>query len=84
MYEIIFDDEAIDFLNKLQKILKERIFYKIISTKDMPLRFFERLKGREDYKLRIGDYRIIADINQNTKKIEITKIGHRKNIYKKL
>tara|TARA_Y100000034_G_scaffold101131_1_gene125167 strand:+ start:2162 stop:2416 length:255 start_codon:yes stop_codon:yes gene_type:complete len=84
MYEIIFDDEAIDFLNKLQRILKERIFHKIISTKEIPLRFFERLKGRDDYKLRIGDYRVIADINQSTKKIEITKIGHRRNVYNKL
>ena len=84
MYEVIFDDETIDFLNKLQRPLKERIFDKILLTKDIPLRFFERLKGRSDYKLRVGDYRVIADINQNTRKIEITKIGHRKNIYKKL
>ena len=81
MYEIIFDDEAINFLNKLQKPLKERIFNKITSTKEMPLRFFERLKGRIDFKLRVGDYRVIADINQDSKRIEITEIGHRKNVY---
>ena len=84
MYEVVFDEKAIDFLNGLQIPLRERIFNKIISTKEMPLRFFERLKSRDDYKLRVGDYRVIADINQNTKKIEITKIGHRKNIYKKI
>jgi len=84
MYEIIFDEQAIGFLNKLPIQLKERIFNKIISTKENPFHFFERLEGRKDYKLRVGDYRIIADINQSNKKIEITKIGHRKNIYKKL
>ena len=47
----------------------------------MPLRFFERLKGRIDFKLRVGDYRVIADINQDSKRIEITEIGHRKNVY---
>jgi len=36
MYEVIFDEEAIDFLNKLEKQLKERIFNKIISTKENP------------------------------------------------
>jgi mRNA-degrading endonuclease RelE of RelBE toxin-antitoxin system len=32
----------------------------------------------------MGDYRAIADINQSKKKIEVTKIGHRKNVYKNL
>ena len=80
MHELIFDPEAIDFLCKLPKELKERIFNKISSTKENPFHFFERLKERTDYKLRVGDYRVIADINEE--RIEVTKIGHRKNIYK--
>jgi len=84
MYELIFDEEAIDFLNSLPKEIKERIFNKIISTKENPLHFFEKLSGRNDYKLRIGDYRAIADIDNNAKRIEITLIGHRKNVYKKI
>lgn len=42
------------------------------------------MEGRKDYKLRVGDYRIIADINRNIGRIEITLIDHRKNIYKVL
>ncbi|NCO97548.1 MAG: type II toxin-antitoxin system RelE/ParE family toxin [Candidatus Aenigmarchaeota archaeon CG_4_10_14_3_um_filter_37_21] len=84
MYEIIFDEKAIDFLNKLCKSRRERIFDKIIITKEDPFHFFERLKGREDYKLRIGEYRVIADIEKKSKKIKVTIIGHRKNIYKKI
>ena len=52
-----------------------------MSTKENPHRFFERLTGRTDYKIRIGDYRVIADIDDKNKKIEITVIGHRKNVY---
>lgn len=84
MYEVIFDDRSIDFLNKLPKELKKRIFNKIISSKENPFHFFERLEGRKDYKLRVGDYRIITDINENQKRIEVTLIGHRKNVYQKL
>lgn len=83
MYEIIFDDEAIEFLNKLPKHIRERVYKKIISTKEDPSRYFERLGGRKDYKLRIGDYRAIADIDTKSRKIQITVVGHRKNIYKK-
>ena len=84
MYEIIFDPPAIDFLNKLPKEIKQRIFNKTISTKENPHHFFERLEGRKDYKLRVGDYRVIADIDNHNKRIEITLIGHRKNVYKNL
>lgn len=81
MYEVIFDEEAIDFLNALPKEIKERIFKKIISTKETPLRFFERLASRSEYKLRVGDYRVIADIGQGNKKVRVVFIGHRKNVY---
>lgn len=83
-FQIIFDPEAIDFLQSLPNELKERIFNKIRSTKENPFHFFERLEGRLDYKLRIGDYRAIADIIESEQRIEITRVGHRKNIYKKL
>ena len=45
MFEVIFDSEAIEFLNKLPKQLKERIFNKIMSTKENPLHFFERMSA---------------------------------------
>ncbi len=84
MFELVFDPEAIEFLAKLQKKDKERIFSKIQLTKENPLRFFERLKGREDFKLRVGDHRVIADIDQSVRRIQVTIIGHRKNTYKNL
>jgi mRNA interferase RelE/StbE len=81
MHELILDSESIDFLNGLPKEIKERIFKKLISTKQNPFHFFERLAGRTDYKLRVGDYRVIADIYES--QIQVTKIGNRKNIYEK-
>ncbi|HLC96650.1 MAG TPA: type II toxin-antitoxin system RelE/ParE family toxin [Candidatus Nanoarchaeia archaeon] len=83
-FQITFDSEAVEFLESIPKDIKERIFNKIISTKNNPFRFFERLEGRTDFKLRIGDYRAIADIHRSEMKIEVTRIGHRKNIYKNI
>ena len=84
MYEVVFDPEALDFLGKAQKNLARRIWDKIMSTKADPHHFFERLAGRDDYKMRIGDYRVIADINESAKRIEILMIGHRKKVYKRM
>jgi mRNA interferase RelE/StbE len=82
-YEVQFDPKATEFLNTLDKELRHRIFKKILSTKSNPFHFFERLVERGDYKLKVGKYRIIADIDMNQKIIFITLIGHRKNVYEK-
>ena len=84
MYELIFDDEALEFLNKLPKEVKRRIWDKLTSTKENPFHFFERLAGRTDFKFRIGDYRVIADLDRGNNTIKVTIIGHRKNIYKNI
>ena len=78
--EFQFDEEAIKFLEKLPKDLRKRIFEKVISTKENPFHFFERLTGRKEYKLRVGDYRVIAEIDEI---IRIVLIGHRKNVYRR-
>lgn len=84
MYKVIFDDKAIEFLEKLDTRNRERIFNKILSTKENPFHYFEKLTARNLYKLRVGNYRVIADIDENNIKILVLLIGHRKNIYKKL
>ena len=84
MYEVIYDPEVMDQMLKLEKDLSKRIWNKVSDTKDDPHHYFERLQGRDDFKLRVGDFRIIADINDEEERIEVTLVGHRKNIYKKL
>ncbi len=63
MFEVRFDEEALDFLGTLPIEVRSRIFKKIGSTKENPFHFFERLVGREDYKLRVGDYREVCIID---------------------
>lgn len=83
-HSVIFSEKAASEFKKLPIDIQDRIKKKLFLIKITPFNYFERLTGRLDYKLRIGDYRIIADINQAEQKIEITKMGHRKNIYKQL
>ena len=83
-FELIFDKKAMKELQKLPKKIRERIFSKLIESKKDPFKFFERLSGRLDYRARIGDYRVIADIEQKKNQICVLKVGHRKNIYEKI
>ncbi len=67
---------------KLPNDIQQRIFHKLTVAQANPFRFFSRLKSRPDYKLRVGDYRVIADIKQIERIIDINRIGHRRNVYK--
>ena len=81
MYELKFDKKALDFLSKLEKDIKERIWNKLQACKENPFHFLEHLEDIEGYKLRIGDYRAIIDVDNSAKILWVLKIGHRKNIY---
>jgi len=81
MYELKFDKQAIDFLNKLEEDIKERIWNKLQQCKLNPFHFLEHLEEIEGFKLRVGDYRVIVDVDKTNQILYILKIGHRKNIY---
>ncbi len=84
MYDIIFSDKAKKQFSKLEKNIQERIGAVLERIKIRPEPFVEKLIGERGYKLRIGDYRIILDIDKSKLLILILMIGHRKNIYDKL
>ena len=82
MYEIILSDKAQKQLNKFDKKLQERIVSVLERIKFKPERHVQKLVGREEFKLRIGHYRAILEIDSKKQLIAVLKIGHRKNIYK--
>ncbi len=79
---LLFDRNAVRFLKKLDRKIKMRIMNKLEEAKNQPEAYFVRLKGVDFWKLRIGNYRVIAAIDKN--RIRILKIGPRKNVYRRL
>ena len=43
----------------------------------------ERLSEHERYRVRQGDYRIIYAVDDESRTVEIVKIGHRREVYRK-
>jgi len=79
-YNINWTRGALEELNKLESSIARRIVKKVDELSENPFsKDIKRLKGSDDFRLRVGDYRIIFDINET--KILILKVGHRKNIY---
>ena len=81
-YKMIFTNRAIKDLKKIDNKMKERIGNKLKIYSENPLKFGKKLTDPKigTYKFKIGDYRVIFDIDDN--KIIVLRLGHRKNIYK--
>jgi mRNA-degrading endonuclease RelE of RelBE toxin-antitoxin system len=43
-----------------------------------------QMKGGQGFRLRIGDYRVLYDIDDSSKLINLRRIGHRREIYRDL
>ncbi|MBE3095011.1 MAG: type II toxin-antitoxin system RelE/ParE family toxin [Actinobacteria bacterium] len=83
-YEIIFSDNALMQLKKLEHRIQERIIKSLERIRIRPEAYVTKLVGDPGYRLRVGDYRVIMDIDNEKLHILVIKIGHRKNIYQKL
>ncbi len=42
-----------------------------------------RLKGRTEFKLRVGDYRVLYEFDVNQGRIWLHYVGHRREIYRR-
>jgi len=83
LYEIIFSQKAKKQLFRLEKNIQERIITALERIRIRPEVYITKLVGDPGYKLRIGNYRVIMDINNNNLLILVIKVGHRKDIYKR-
>ncbi|MDD5240785.1 MAG: type II toxin-antitoxin system RelE/ParE family toxin [Sulfuricella sp.] len=88
-WQIEFDPRALDELKGLDKPVQSRIVKvlreRIASLAD-PRSLGQALRGDElggYWKYRIGDYRLICDIRDETVTILILRIGHRREIYRR-
>ena len=85
---IKFDDAAVKELAKLDKQIARRIIGFLrerVAVLDDPRSIGEALKGSklgDFWKYRVGDYRIIASIEDGALRILIVKIGNRREVYR--
>ena len=80
-WKISWSPGAFSSLSKMEKKDAKRIICKLDDAAEKPQHYFERLSGHDEFKLRVGDYRVVALLLHGTSTIFIQNIGHRKKIY---
>ena len=83
-YDLVYTQRAFRDVEKLDPKIKKRLGKILLRYKEEPLRYAEKLSDSKlgTYRFRIGDYRIIFDIEDN--EIVVLRVGHRKEIYKRI
>ena len=82
MYDVIVSNVAKKQLDKIEFIAVKRITSKLLQLENNPRPSgYIKLKGKDGYRIRIGDYRVLYEINDKSKEVIIYKIAHRKESY---
>ncbi len=81
-YTAVLSKKAQKQLDKLPDTIAEPIFDAIIELEENPRPAgIKKLKGRDGYRIRIGNYRVIYEIFDSELIVDVIALGHRKNIY---
>jgi len=82
-WRIVFARSAQKELAKLSSEIGLRIGRAIRALEHAPIPgSAKRLKGREEFRLRVGDYRVLYVLDYKDHVLTICAIGHRSDVYR--
>jgi len=84
MFEVYYSNQTQKFLKKVDKLLISRIFEKIEILKETPVIHDSKIvEGYKEklFRVRVGDYRILYEVDYVSNRIGIVKIDKRSRVY---
>jgi mRNA interferase RelE/StbE len=83
-YKITFTKSSVKELGIISSKDSQKIFKRISALADEPRPSgCEKLSVRPLYRVRQGDYRIVYFVNDSGRIVDIIKIGHRREVYRR-
>ncbi|TVQ50681.1 MAG: type II toxin-antitoxin system RelE/ParE family toxin [Saprospirales bacterium] len=83
-YKVTLKKRAIKALVNINEPYYSNIKKVIYSLADNPRPIgYKKLKGREGFRIRVADYRIIYDVYDDVLIVNVIDLGHRKGIYQR-
>ncbi len=82
-YSIEIAPSARKALHKLPLPMRQRIQVAIDELAENPFPHgVQKLRGDEGYRIRVGDYRVIYDVEHGRLRVLVIRIGHRREVYR--
>jgi mRNA interferase RelE/StbE len=82
-YELVFKRSVAKDLRALSRQDLQRILSRFRSLADEPRPAgYEKLSGRELYRIRQGDYRVVYSIEDEQLVVQVIRIAHRRDVYR--
>ena len=83
VYRVRIEKQTSKALEKIDVVIRKRIVEVIRSLADNPRPpGSKKMKNREGWRVRIGDYRVIYGIDDERSLVSVAKIGHRREVYR--
>ena len=84
MYEVFLAQQAEKDLKRLTAVMFHRIVPEVQALAGNPRPPGSRkLTGsKHDYRIRVGDYRVVYEINEKDKAVRVMRVRHRREAYR--
>ncbi len=79
-FAVLLHPRAARSLKKLHSSIRSRILESVKELERTPEKG-DQMKPSQFRRLRVGDYRVIYEIDMQSKRVIVLHIGHRKNVY---
>ena len=82
-YTVVITRSAQKILAQLPLGMRERVRHALVQLGVVPLPTgCAKLRGREGWRIRVGSYRVIYEIDNAQRRVTILHIGQRRDIYR--
>ncbi|MBI5789773.1 MAG: type II toxin-antitoxin system RelE/ParE family toxin [Candidatus Schekmanbacteria bacterium] len=84
MYEVYLEHAAEKDLKKLPADIFYRIisYIKTLAENPRPVSCKKISGSKSDWRIRVGDYRIVYEIDENDKAVRVMVVKHRREVYR--
>jgi mRNA interferase RelE/StbE len=84
-FEILFERRAEREYGRLSGEILRRVSDAIDSLATEPRPHgATKLAGRSDYRIRVGDWRVVYEIDDPRQRIVVVRVAHRSDVYRRL
>ena len=82
-YRVILPKSVRKELDRLPEDIANRILARLAGLETNPRPAdVKKLKGRDAWRIRVGDYRVIYEIHDRVLQVIVITVGHRREVYR--